>query len=1073
MSKKFLFLTSFVLALSMAYNSYGDAIAPKPSSTKWLVVPATTGPYTITMTAVTALDAGSDYPCQYYFECTNHGEATSTWQASPTYEAAGLTPGTVYSFKARARDSVGNQTSWTSNILSATTDAVSTPPALRLDLNGSANNDDANTQAGFLPFIIENSGGEINGITIDLGGNIASAKRENPTGVLIKYDTGGSIPGDPCYYSPRAGERIYRDLVYGISDLVYGTSPSGVTITLWGLGVNRDCNITIWAFDDQSADSSRAAKWYANGTHIFDTNFIGGSTYQPNYDNYPGGAADLYKYAWKGRATADALGRITLTSTIGPNSPANESFAFVNAIKVEPNASQTFVPTKYAYHPLPVDDANGVPADVTPLEWKNGAYAEKHDVYLGTDFNDVNNANRSTPLGVLVSQDQLTTTYDPPEFLDLNTTYYWRIDEVNAAPDYTIFKGEVWSFETLPYFVVDNFNSYANDAALQNVWNNGSTSAEISVETATIRDGNSMKYWYKNNLWPYYSEVSADVNTARPNGLGEDPNWLGMGAKSLSLRFYGQAGNDANQPMYVKLTDGDVSPHTAQVNYDGDVNDIRGGVYPEEWHEWVINLQDFVDNNNVNLANVKTITIGFGDGTEAAGDGIVYFEDIRLYKHKRICPTVIVTGDLSGDCAVNYLDLKIITDNWLADCTEPDNCRGADFEPTDGVVNLVDLSAFAEQWLWWDNPCGEGWTIPPMPSFSSLPINPYHPDPFRFMSGSRVKTKDQWTCRRAEIAALVQEFELGYKQYTPKDATTGSMIGNSLRVTVTDNGHTISFNCSITYPSTGSPPYPALIGYGGSSLPSAPILSMGVAIINFPNYLLGSSPRGTGLFYNMYGSDHSAGSMMAAAWGMGRLIDAIEKTPACNIDPNRLGVTGCSYAGKGALVCGAFDERIKLTMPEESGEGGAASWRVPDTGESISNVCTEDVWFRANFNQFVGAVNKLPFDQHMVASLCAPNALLFVENTTHYWLNPTSCWTTGNIAHKTWEALGRPDWMGFSQVGDHNHCAFPASQQPDVNAYVQKFLVGGGTADTNIMYNDGGLIYDEARWIDWTVPDLQ
>ena len=41
-------------------------------------------------------------------------------------------------------------------------------------------------------------------------------------------------------------------------------------------------------------------------------------------------------------------------------------------------------------------------------------------------------ANRSTPLGVLVSQDQSTTTYDPPEFLDLNTTYYWRIDEVNA-----------------------------------------------------------------------------------------------------------------------------------------------------------------------------------------------------------------------------------------------------------------------------------------------------------------------------------------------------------------------------------------------------------------------------------------------------------------------------------------------------------------------------------------------------------------------------------------------------------------------------------------------------------------
>ena len=131
---------------------YGDGIAPKPSSTKWSVVPATTGPNTITMTAVTAIDV-NDPPVQYYFECTNHGEANSIWQASPTYEATGLTPGHGYSFKARARDSVGNMTGWTSNILSATTDANSTPPVLRLDLNNSANNNDANTQTGFLPFI--------------------------------------------------------------------------------------------------------------------------------------------------------------------------------------------------------------------------------------------------------------------------------------------------------------------------------------------------------------------------------------------------------------------------------------------------------------------------------------------------------------------------------------------------------------------------------------------------------------------------------------------------------------------------------------------------------------------------------------------------------------------------------------------------------------------------------------------------------------------------------------------------------------------------------------------------------
>jgi hypothetical protein len=1076
MSKKFLFLTSFVLLLSLAYNSYGDAVAPRPNPAKWLYVPATLGPNSITMTAVTALDAGNDYPVDYNFVCTNDGTKSSGWVVSPTYEATGLTPSTTYSFKVYARDSVGNADSCSLTV-PATTDANSTPPVLRLDLNNSANNDDANTQTGFLPFTIENSGSEINGVAIDLGGNITSVNREDPRGSWTKYDTGGSIPGDPCYYSPRAGERIYRDFIYGIS-------PSGVTITLWGLGVNRDCNITIWAYDAKSS-GTRTAKWYANNQYIFDANFTSGSEYWPQYINQSATAYnDLYKYAFKGRATADDLGRIILTSSRDPCSPEGLPFAFVNALKVEPNWSSTFVPTKYAYHPAPVDDANGVSADVT-LEWKKGAYAEKHDVYLGTSFDDVNTAFRSNPLDVLVSLNHSTTTYTPPEFLDLNTTYYWRIDEVNAAPDYTIFKGEVWSFKTSPYFVVDNFNSYANDSALRSVWEDGSTngtSAEVSVETAIVRDGNSMKYRYKNNLSPYYSEVSADVNTARPNGLGEDPNWLGIGAKTLVLWFYGPSGNDATKPMYVKLTDGDASPHTAQVNYDGDMNDIRD----ESWREWNINLQDFVDNNNVDLSNVKKIIIGFGNGTQAASDGIVYFEDIRLDKRKRICRTGwVVAGDFNGDCAVDYRDLKIITDNWLADCTAPDNCGGADFEP-DGDVDLFDFSDFAMQWLWYNNPppCDEGFTIPPMPPYSSLPTNSYLPDPFRFMSGSRMTTADQWTCRRAEIAALAQEFEFGYKQDTPYSATTGSFGSNSITVTVNDNGKTISFSCSISYPSTGSAPYPAMIGMNGSSLNNSQLSSLGVAVITFPNdqiaQQINASSRGIGKFYDMYGSSHSAGALMAWAWGVDRLIDAIEKTPAANIDPNRLGVTGCSRNGKGALCAGAFCERIKLTIPQESGSGGAASWRVSDwqaaqgqNVQTLSQIVQENCWFRANFNQFSSTATKLPFDHHMIEGLCAPRALLVIENSSMEWLGNVSTWTTGNVAHKIWEALGIPDKMGYSSTGHGDHCTFPSSQQPEVTAYVQKFLVGGGTGDTNVMKTDGGVTYNESQWVNWTVPNLQ
>ena len=109
----------------------------------------------------------------------------------------------------------------------------------------------------------------------------------------------------------------------------------------------------------------------------------------------------------------------------------------------------------------------------------------------------------------------------------------------------------------------------------------------------------------------------------------------------------------------------------------------------------------------------------------------------------------------------------------------------------------------------------------------------------------------------------------------------------------------------------------------------------------------------------------------------------------------------------------------------------------------------------------------------MVAALCAPDALLFIENTSMEWLGNVSTWTTANVAHMVWEALEIPDRMGFSQVGHFDHCVFPASQQPEVAAYIQKFLIGGGTGDTIIMKTGCGFTFDRSIWIDWTVPSLE
>jgi len=101
-----------------------------------------------------------------------------------------------------------------------------------------------------------------------------------------------------------------------------------------------------------------------------------------------------------------------------------------------------------AADPAPEDEAVDIPRG-TLLSWSPGEFAATHDVYLGTVFDDVNDASRSNPLDVLIGQGQSDNTY-APDRLEFGQTYYWRVDEVNAAPDSTIFKGAVWSFATEP-----------------------------------------------------------------------------------------------------------------------------------------------------------------------------------------------------------------------------------------------------------------------------------------------------------------------------------------------------------------------------------------------------------------------------------------------------------------------------------------------------------------------------------------------------------------------------------------------------------------------------------------------
>jgi hypothetical protein len=104
-------------------------------------------------------------------------------------------------------------------------------------------------------------------------------------------------------------------------------------------------------------------------------------------------------------------------------------------------------PSPTAYNPVPEDLAEDVPVNAL-LSWTPGADAQAHDVYLGINLDDVTNATRANPLGVLVATAQDANTFDPTGLLDFDGTYYWRVDEV--AANGAITRGTVWRFEVEP-----------------------------------------------------------------------------------------------------------------------------------------------------------------------------------------------------------------------------------------------------------------------------------------------------------------------------------------------------------------------------------------------------------------------------------------------------------------------------------------------------------------------------------------------------------------------------------------------------------------------------------------------
>lgn len=360
-------------------------------------------------------------------------------------------------------------------------------------------------------------------------------------------------------------------------------------------------------------------------------------------------------------------------------------------------------------------------------------------------------------------------------------------------------------------------------------------------------------------------------------------------------------------------------------------------------------------------------------------------------------------------------------------------------------------------------------------SAGSLKKNNKLPDPFAMHDGTRISTKAGWECRRNEIKADIEKYEIGPKPAPPK--VEASYSGGKLNVKVTTSAGSITLSSTVT---AGSGNQCVVIGMNGNSSMVSGCVQVPFMHDQVVKYGQDSTQVQSDPFYKVYPELWGKiGNYSAWSWGISRLIDGLEQMKdQLKIDPTKIAVHGCSYAGKMALFGGAFDERVALTIAQESGGGGINSWRTSQdfTTRTKTNIekidNTSYAWFMSSMKSL--DPYSLPHDHHELIAMVAPRALIALGNGDYDWLGDESGYKSIMAAKEVWKAMGVEDRIGFDFTSGHMHCQAASSQTTSVNTFVNKFLKGQ-TANTSIAIKPtkSGFDLTYTSVIDWTTPTLQ
>ena len=386
---------------------------------------------------------------------------------------------------------------------------------------------------------------------------------------------------------------------------------------------------------------------------------------------------------------------------------------------------------------------------------------------------------------------------------------------------------------------------------------------------------------------------------------------------------------------------------------------------------------------------------------------------------------------------------------------------------------------------------GAKYAAPAFPSVNEAKSLETLPNPFEFSNSTKqVKKFKDWEKRRAEIVRELQHYEIGEKPMVDKKDIEATIEDGNLVVKVTRNGEVLELSAKITYPE-GDGPFPLMIGASNNALPRQFFTERKIAQMNFSERQVNSysqmggfggggqkKDRGDYEFDRLYPELVDNGAYSMWTWGVSRLIDGLEIVgqEASKIDMKHIGITGCSYAGKMALWSGAMDERIALTIAQEPGGGGAAAWRVSQTLGKVENLgATDEHWFmKSMWDWKEENVSKLPYDHHELCALVCPRALLVLGNTDYEWLADEAGYVSCVAAREVWKKFGIEDRMGFSIEGKHGHCQLPQSQYPEVEAFIDRFLLGKDVDTNNVLHVNDVLEDKEVqKWIPWAQVDFK